>query len=222
MTTNPGGIVRIALVEDQFLLREGISRLLSSHGIEVPILLSSLDGLDAALQEHEPDLVIFDIRLPPSFTDEGLRAAVELRDQNPGSPVLLLSQHVEHLYLQELLRTDRGGVGYLLKDRVFDDLQFVNALRKIAAGGTVVDPEVVASLRARNGHRDLIRRLTPREYEVLAAMAEGDTNSRIAERMVITEKAVAKHINSLFAKLDLPPGADSARRVRAVLTFLKS
>lgn len=214
--------MRVALVEDQFLLREGISRLLDSHGVEVPVSLPSLDGLHDALEQHRPDLVVFDIRLPPSFTDEGLRAAIELRTRHRGTPVLLLSQHVEHLYLQELLQTDGGGVGYLLKDRVFDDVQFVTALRTISEGGTVVDPEVVLALRNRNGHRALVDRLTPREYEVLALMAEGDSNTRIAERMVVTEKAVAKHINSLLVKLELPPGADAARRVRAVLTFLRA
>ncbi|WP_431310328.1 LuxR C-terminal-related transcriptional regulator [Luteimicrobium album] len=169
-----------------------------------------------------PDLALLDVRLPPSFADEGLRAALEARRRFPGLPVLLLSQYVEQLYVDELLADGAGGVGYLLKDRVFDDVQFVSALRTVAAGGTAVDPEVVRALMQRRSASALLDRLTPRELEVLALMAEGEGNTGIAERLVVTEKAVAKHINSILTKLDLPASATVSRRVVAVLTYLRS
>lgn len=213
--------MRVVLAEDQFLLRDGLVRLLGSHGIEVAAAVARGDEILDAIDEHHPDLTLLDIRLPPTFTDEGLRAAVAARTRTPGLPVMLLSQHVEQLYVQELLATGDSGVGYLLKDRVFDDTQFVTALRAVRDGGTVMDPDVVAALLRRDVRRTVLERLTARELEVLARMAEGDTNSVIAGKLVVTEKAVAKHINSILAKLDLPPSTTSSRRVAAVLTYLR-
>lgn len=213
--------MRVVLAEDQFLLRDGLVRLLGSHRIEVVAAVAHGDEIVPAVQEHRPDLALLDLRLPPTSTDEGLRAAVAARTLLPGLPVVLLSQYVEQLYLQELLATGDAGVGYLLKDRVFDDVQFVTALRTVRDGGTVMDPEVVAALLRRDRRRTVLERLTARELEVLALMAEGHANAVIAERLVVTEKAVAKHINSILAKLDLPPSAASSRRVAAVLTYLR-
>ncbi|MFS0702745.1 response regulator [Cellulomonas sp. 179-A 4D5 NHS] len=213
--------MRVVLAEDQFLLRDGLVRLLGSHGIEVVAAVAHGDEILDAIDEHRPDLTLLDLRLPPTFSDEGLRAAVEARTRAPGLPVVLLSQYVEQLYVQELLATGDSGVGYLLKDRVFDDVQFVAALRSVRDGGTVMDPDVVAVLMRRDTRRTVLERLTARELEVLARMAEGDANSVIAEKLVVTEKAVAKHINSILAKLDLPPSTTSSRRVAAVLTYLR-
>ncbi|MGC5165734.1 response regulator [Luteimicrobium sp. DT211] len=214
--------MRIVLAEDQFLLRDGLTRLLATHGVEVVAAVAHGDEILPAIEAHSPDLALLDVRLPPSFTDEGLRAALEARRRFPGLPVLLLSQYVEQLYVDELLDGGAGGVGYLLKDRVFDDVQFVAALRTVAAGGTAVDPEVVRALMQRRSAAALLDRLTPRELEVLALMAEGEGNLAIAERLVVTEKAVAKHINSILMKLDLPASATVSRRVVAVLTYLRS
>jgi DNA-binding NarL/FixJ family response regulator len=214
--------VRIVLAEDQFLLRDGLTRLLATHGVEVAAAVAHGDEILPAIEEHAPDLALLDVRLPPSFADEGLRAALEARRRHPGLPVLLLSQYVEQLYVDELLADGAQGVGYLLKDRVFDDVQFVAALRTVAAGGTAVDPEVVRALMQRRSATALLDRLTPRELEVLALMAEGEGNTGIAERLVVTEKAVAKHINSILTKLDLPASATVSRRVVAVLTYLRS
>jgi DNA-binding NarL/FixJ family response regulator len=214
--------VRIVLAEDQFLLRDGLTRLLATHGVEVAAAVAHGDEILPAIEEHAPDLALLDVRLPPSFADEGLRAALEARRRHPGLPVLLLSQYVEQLYVDELLADGAQGVGYLLKDRVFDDVQFVAALRTVAAGGTAVDPEVVRALMQRRSATALLDRLTPREREVLALMAEGEGNAGIAERLVVTEKAVAKHINSILMKLDLPASATVSRRVVAVLTYLRS
>lgn len=213
--------MRVVLAEDQFLLRDGLVRLLGSHGIEVVAAVAHGDEILDAIDAHRPDLTLLDLRLPPTFSDEGLRAAVEARTRAPGLPVVLLSQYVEQLYVQELLATGDSGVGYLLKDRVFDDVQFVAALRSVRDGGTVMDPDVVAVLMRRDTRRTVLERLTARELEVLARMAEGDANSVIAEKLVVTEKAVAKHINSILAKLDLPPSTTSSRRVAAVLTYLR-
>jgi len=214
--------VRIVLAEDQFLLRDGLTRLLATHGVEVVAAVAHGDEIVPAIEEHSPDLALLDVRLPPTFADEGLRAALEARRRLPGLPVLLLSQYVEQLYVDELLADGAQGVGYLLKDRVFDDAQFVAALRTVAAGGTAVDPEVVRALMQRRSAVALLDRLTPREREVLALMAEGEGNAGIAERLVVTEKAVAKHINSILMKLDLPASATVSRRVVAVLTYLRS
>jgi DNA-binding NarL/FixJ family response regulator len=214
--------VRIVLAEDQFLLRDGLTRLLATHGVEVVAAVAHGDEIVPAIEEHSPDLALLDVRLPPTFADEGLRAALEARRRVPDLPVLLLSQYVEQLYVDELLADGAQGIGYLLKDRVFDDVQFVAALRTVAAGGTAVDPEVVRALLQRRTAATLLDRLTPRELEVLALMAEGEGNTGIANRLVVTEKAVAKHINSILTKLDLPASATVSRRVVAVLTYLRS
>ena len=214
--------MRIVLAEDQFLLRDGLTRLLATHGVEVVAAVAHGDEIVPAIEEHSPDLALLDVRLPPTFADEGLRAALEARRRVPDLPVLLLSQYVEQLYVDELLADGAQGIGYLLKDRVFDDVQFVAALRTVAAGGTAVDPEVVRALLQRRSATTLLDRLTPRELEVLALMAEGEGNTGIADRLVVTEKAVAKHINSILTKLDLPASATVSRRVVAVLTYLRS
>jgi DNA-binding NarL/FixJ family response regulator len=214
--------VRAVLAEDLFLLRDGLVRLLESHEIEIAAAVDDAPALLAALLEHRPDLAIVDVRLPPTLTDDGLRAALEARRQVPGLPVLVLSQYVEQLYARELLADQAGGVGYLLKDRVFNDDQFVDAIRAVAGGGTVMDPEVVSKLLGRRAGDEPLARLTAREREVLELMAEGRSNSAIAQRLFISEKAVGKHSSSIFAKLDLAPSADDNRRVLAVLAFLNS
>lgn len=214
--------MRVFIAEDQFLLRHGLENLLSSNGIEVAGSADTAERLAEMVDESAASLALLDIRMPPTHTDEGLRAAMELRTRRPGFTVVLLSQYVERLYVNELLADNAGGVGYLLKDRVFEEQQFVDALRAVHDGGTVIDPEVVTALMRRSRVQKSLDRLTPRETEVLAWMAEGETNSRIAARLVITEKAVAKHINSMFAKLDLPDSGSNTRRVQAVLTFLQS
>ena len=214
--------MRVVLAEDLFLLRDGLVRLLTAHGFEIAAAVEDAPALLQAMLEHRPDAAIVDVRLPPTFTDDGLRAALEARRQVPGLPVLVLSQYVEQLYARELLADQEGGVGYLLKDRVFNDDQFVDAIRAVAGGGTVMDPEVVAKLLGRRSRDEPITRLTAREREVLELMAEGRSNSAIAQRLFITEKAVGKHSTSIFAKLDLAPSTDDNRRVLAVLAFLNS
>ena len=212
--------MRVVIAEDLFLLREGMASLLKEHGFDVAEAVGDGPSLLAALTGQPPDVAIVDVRLPPSYTDEGLRAALQARRQVPGLPVLILSAHVERLYARELLADQAGGVGYLLKDRVFTDEQFTDALRTVARGGTIMDPEVVATLLARRSSQAPIARLTDRERQVLSLMAEGRSNSAIALRLVITEKAVSKHCTSIFAKLDLPPSDDDNRRVLAVLAYL--
>ena len=214
--------MRLVIAEDLFLLREGLVRLLEAHGFEIAAAVDSAPGLLQALLEHKPDASVVDVRLPPSFTDDGLRAAIEARRQIPGLPVLVLSQYVEQLYARELLADQAGGVGYLLKDRVFNDDRFADAIRTVAAGGTVMDPEVVAKLMGRRARDEPITRLTAREREVLKLMAEGRSNSAIAQRLFISEKAVGKHSTSIFTKLDLAASTDDNRRVLAVLAFLNS
>jgi DNA-binding NarL/FixJ family response regulator len=214
--------VRAVLAEDLFLLRDGLVRLLEAHDFEIAAAVDDAPGLLRALIEHQPDVAIVDVRLPPSFTDDGLRAALEARRQVPGLPVLVLSQYVEQLYARELLADQEGAVGYLLKDRVFNDDQFVDAVRTVAGGGTVMDPEVISKLLGRRSRDEPITRLTAREREVLELMAEGRSNSAIAQRLCVTEKAVGKHSTSIFMKLDLAPSADDNRRVLAVLAFLNS
>jgi DNA-binding NarL/FixJ family response regulator len=214
--------VRVVIAEDLFLLREGLASLLKEHGFDVAEAVGDGPSLLAALTGHRPDVAVVDVRLPPSYTDEGLRAALEARRQVPGLPVLILSAHVERLYARELLADRAGGVGYLLKDRVFTDEQFTDALRTVARGGTVMDPEVVAKLLARRSSQAPVARLTDRERQVLALMAEGRSNSAIAQRLVVSERAVSKHCTSIFAKLDLPPSDDDNRRVLAVLAYLDS
>jgi DNA-binding NarL/FixJ family response regulator len=208
------------IAEDNALLRDGLIRLLEAHDCPVAASVDNGPDLLAVLAEHRPDVAVVDVRLPPSFTDEGLRAAIEARHRTPGLPVLILSQYVEHLYARELLSDGAGGIGYLLKDRVGDVLQFVSAVRRVAEGGTALDPEVVAQLLSRRSRDKPLAGLTPREREVLTLMAEGRSNAAIATRLVVTEKAVNRHISHIFAKLDLPPSEVDHRRVLAVLAYL--
>jgi DNA-binding NarL/FixJ family response regulator len=212
--------VRVVIAEDLFLLRDGLTRMLQAHGHQITAAVDNGADLLAAVAKDRPDVAIVDVRLPPTFTDEGIRAALAARREVPGLPVLVLSQYVEQLYARELLASGSGGIGYLLKDRVFDSAQFVDAVRRVAGGGTAMDPEVIARLLARNTGNVSIGALSPREREVLALMAEGRSNAAIAQRMVITERAVAKHTASIFGKLDLQPSDDDNRRVLAVLAYL--
>jgi DNA-binding NarL/FixJ family response regulator len=210
------------LAEDLHLLREGLVALLRAHGFEVVAAVESGPELLAALVGERPDVAVVDVRLPPTFTDEGLQAALAARRQVPGLPVLVLSQHVEQLYARELLADGSGGVGYLLKDRVFNGEQFVDAVRRVAGGGTAMDPEVIARLLASNARNEPLGRLTPREREVLELMAEGRSNAAIAQRLFLSDSAVGKHTASIFTKLGLAPSDDDNRRVLAVLAFLNS
>ncbi|GAA4239611.1 response regulator [Actinomadura meridiana] len=212
--------MRVVIAEDLALLREGLVSLLETHDFEIAAAVDNGPSLLKALLDHRPDVAVVDVRLPPSFTDEGLQAALEARRQVPGMPVLVLSQYVEQLYARELLADGTGAIGYLLKDRVFDAAQFVDAVRRVAAGGTAMDPEVISRLVASNTRNTPLGRLTPRETEVLELMAQGRSNAAIAERLVITERAVTKHTANIFTKLDLPVTGDDNRRVLAVLAYL--
>ena len=214
--------MRIVIAEDLFLLRDGLCRMLEAHGLEISAAVDNGADLLAAVSSTRPDLALVDVRLPPTFTDEGLRAALAARRAVPGLPVLVLSQYVEQLYARELLASGSGGLGYLLKDRVFDSAQFVDAVRRVAAGGTAMDPEVIDRLLVRNSGDNAIGALSPREREVLSLMAEGRTNAAIAQRLVITERAVAKHTASIFLRLGLQPSDDDNRRVLAVLAYLSA
>jgi len=214
--------VRVVVAEDLFLLRDGLTRLLIAYDFEIAAAVDTAPGLLCALLEHRPDIAVVDVRLPPTFADDGLQAALAARREVPGLPVLLLSQYVEQLYARELLADQAGAVGYLLKDRVFSDDQFVDAIRAVAAGGTVMDPEVVTKLLGRRARDEPISRLSAREREVLALMAEGRSNTAIAQRLFITEKAVSKHTTSIFTKLGLAADQDDNRRVLAVLAYLNS
>jgi DNA-binding NarL/FixJ family response regulator len=213
---------RVVLGEDNHLLRDGLVHLLRAHDFDVVAAVASGPELLAALLEHRPDVSVIDVRLPPTFTDEGLRAALAARQRIPGLPVLILSQHVEQLYARELLGDGSGALGYLLKDKVFNSRQFAEVVHRVAAGDTVMDPEVITILLASNARHEPLRRLTAREREVLAAMAEGRSNAAIAERLFLSDSAVAKHIASIFTKLDLPQSDDSNRRVLAVLAYLNA
>jgi DNA-binding NarL/FixJ family response regulator len=213
-------VLRIALAEDSVLLREGLIGVLQRFGHRVVVAAGTAEGLLTGVATEDPDLVLTDVRMPPAFTDEGLRAAIALRQRRPGLPVLVLSQYVEQTYAAELLDSGYGGVGYLLKDRIGDVTEFAAALARVAEGATVVDPEVVRQLLARR--RDPLDRLTAREREVLALMAEGRSNAAIARTLVVTDAAVAKHIGNVLAKLDLPPAEDGHRRVLAVLAYLRA
>ena len=212
--------MRVVIAEDLFLLRDGLTRLLQAHGLDVTAAVDNGKDLLAVLTADKPYVAVVDVRLPPTFTDEGLRAALAARREVPGLPVLVLSQYVEQLYARELLAGGGGGIGYLLKDRVFDGAQFVDAVRRVAGGGTAMDPEVIARLLARNSGDGAISALSPREREVLGLMAEGRSNAAIAQRLFVTERAVAKHTASIFLKLGLQPSDDDNRRVLAVLAYL--
>jgi DNA-binding NarL/FixJ family response regulator len=212
--------MRVVLAEDLFLLRDGLIRLLEAYDFEIAAAVDNGPELTRALLSVKPDVAVVDVRLPPTFTDEGLQAALHARREVPGLPVLVLSQHVEQLYARELLADGSGGVGYLLKDRVFDADQFVDAVRRVAAGGTAMDPQVISQLLARKSRDEPLGGLTPREREVLGLMAEGRSNVAIAQRLVVTERAIAKHTSNIFLKLDLPPSDDDNRRVLAVLAYL--
>ena len=214
------GPLRVVLAEDGVLLREGLVGLLARFGHEVVAAVGDAHALRDAVSAHAPDLVVTDVRMPPAFQDEGLRAALALRSANPRLPVLVLSQYVQRAYAAELLDTGDGtGVGYLLKDRIGQVEQFAEAVERVAAGGTVVDPEVVRQLLRRR--RDPLEALTPREREVLGLVAEGKSNGAIARELVVTEAAVGKHIGNILGKLNLPPAEDTHRRVLAVLAYLR-
>jgi DNA-binding NarL/FixJ family response regulator len=217
-----GRPLRVVLADDAVLLREGVAALLARFGHEVVAAVGDAAALAAAVGERSPDVVVTDVRMPPSFTDEGLHAAVALRRGHPGLPVVVLSQYVATAYAANLLEsTDTGGVGYLLKDRILEVRDFVDALERVAAGGCVIDPEVVRQLLTRR--RSPLARLTPREREVLALMAEGRSNAAITRVLSVSDKVVGKHIGAIFTKLDLPAdNTDDHRRVRAVLTYLQA
>jgi DNA-binding NarL/FixJ family response regulator len=214
--------VRVVIAEDLALLRDGIERLLRDSGMEVVASVEDGAALVAAVERERPDVAVVDVRLPPSFRDEGLRAALEARRRVPGTAVLVVSQYVEQTYAVELLADGGGGIGYLLKERIADPADFVDAVRRVAAGGTALDPEVVSQLVARRGPASPVGELTPREREVLALMAEGRSNGAIAEALVVTEGAVEKHVSNIFGKLGLAQAEGSHRRVLAVLAFLRS
>lgn len=212
--------MRVVIAEDQALLRDGLIRILEGNGFDVVHAVADAPALDVALDEPDIDIAVLDVRLPPGHATEGLVAATRVRVARPAFPVLVLSAHIEPGYARDLLASGEGAIGYLLKDRVVDVASFVDAVRHVASGGTVLDPEVVSALLARADRRTPVSRLTPREREVLGLMAEGRSNGAIAAAMVITEKAVGKHSSSIFTKLDLPIAPDDNRRVLAVLAWL--
>jgi DNA-binding NarL/FixJ family response regulator len=213
--------VRVVIAEDLALLRDGLARLLRDNDFDVVAAVADGEALVHAVVEHEPDIAIVDIRLPPDFRDEGLKAALRVRELVPGTAILVVSQYVEHAYATELLADSGGGVGYLLKDRIMHVAEFVEAVRRVAGGGTALDPEVVAHLFSRRREDGPLERLTPREREVLALMAEGRSNAGIAESLVLTVGAVEKHVQSILGKLDLLQSAGDHRRVLAVLKYLR-
>jgi DNA-binding NarL/FixJ family response regulator len=214
--------VRVVLADDSVLLREGVARLLEDAGFEIVGQAGNADELMLKVRSYSPDVAVVDIRMPPTHTDEGLRAAQEIRERHPDCGVLVLSQYVEPTYALELLSDNAEGVGYLLKDRVSDVDEFAAAVRRVGEGGSALDPTVVSQLLGRRRRDDPVSTLTPREREVLELMAEGRSNQAIAERMVVTERAVEKHVTSIFGKLRLPASAEDHRRVLAVLAFLNS
>ena len=214
--------LRVVVADDAVLLREGLVRLLTESGHTVVAAVGDGPSLVEAVVEHRPDVAIVDVRMPPSHTDEGLRAAVEARRRVPGTPILVLSQYVEVSYADDLLADRAGAVGYLLKDRVSEVADFLDGMQRVATGATVLDPEVVGQLLVRRRRDDPLRSLTPREREVLGLMAEGRSNTAIARKLVVTDGAVEKHVKNIFTKLDLPPDDEQHRRVLAVLTYLQS
>jgi DNA-binding NarL/FixJ family response regulator len=214
--------MRVVIAEDAVLLRVGLIQVLEEAHEDVVAAVGDAVELIKAVRHHRPDVVIIDVRMPPDMTDDGLRAAIEIRREWPNTAILVFSQYVEQVFAAELLATGTVGLGYLLKDRVADVGQFVDAVRRIAAGGTALDPEVVAQLVARSRRQDPLERLTPREKEVLALMAEGRSNQAIADAMVVSAGAVEKHVSNVFLKLDLPPADSDNRRVLAVLQWLNS
>ena len=214
--------MRVVVAEDSVLLREGVVRLLQEAGMDVVGQAGDAEDLLRKVRAHKPDVALVDIRKPPTQTDEGLRAAATIRAEQPQTGVLVLSQYVEEAYALELLADNAEGVGYLLKDRVADVERFVDSVRRVGEGGSALDPEVVARLVGRRRREDPLSALSPREREVLGHMAEGRSNHGIAEALVVTERAVEKHVTSIFTKLNLPPAEDNHRRVLAVLTYLRS
>jgi DNA-binding NarL/FixJ family response regulator len=212
--------VRVVIAEDAVMLREGLIRLLADEGIETVATSGDGTGLVANVEEHRPELAIVDVRMPPSFTDEGLRAALEARRRVPGTPILVFSQYVEERYATDLIGGGAEGVGYLLKERVADVAEFLSAVRRVAGGGTVIDPEVIAQLLGRRRRGDRLEALTPREREVLGLMAEGMSNAAVARKLVVTDGAVEKHISNIFLKLGLQHTNSTHRRVKAVLAYL--
>jgi DNA-binding NarL/FixJ family response regulator len=214
--------MRIVIAEDSVLLRRGAIRLLEDAGFDVVGECGTAEELLDLVRAEHPDVAVVDIRMPPTNTDDGLRAALRIRSEHPGTSVLVLSQYVEEGYALELVGDAAGGVGYLLKDRVADVERFIDAVKRVAEGGSALDPEVVSQLVGRARREDPLEQLTPREREVLELMAEGRSNTAIAEQMVVTERAVEKHVTSIFGKLGLPPAPQDHRRVLAVLTFLRA
>jgi DNA-binding NarL/FixJ family response regulator len=214
--------MRVVIAEDAAVLREGLTGLLADRGFEVAAAVADADALRTAVAVERPDVAVVDVRMPPTHTDEGLRAAIDLRRQFPDLAVLVFSQYIETRYAAELLADRSDGVGYLLKDRVAHVNEFVDAVRRVAAGGTALDPEVVSQLMSASRRPDSLARLTPREHEVLALMAEGRSNAAIAARLVVTPRAIEKHVGNIFAKLDLPASDTDHRRVLAVLHHLRS
>jgi len=214
--------MRAVIAEDAVLLREGLTRLLREGGFDVLEAVDNPEALLRAVEQHRPDICVIDVRMPPTFNDEGVRAALVIRRTFPEVNLLMLSQYVEERYAVDLLAGDSRGIGYLLKDRVADVGDFLDTLRRVASGGAALDPEVVTQLLVRSGRQDPLERLSPREREVLELMAEGRTNGSIAAQLVVTEGAVEKHVTSIFAKLGLPPADQAHRRVLAVLRFLEA
>jgi DNA-binding NarL/FixJ family response regulator len=212
--------MRIVIAEDSVLLREGLTRLLADAGEEIAAAVGDAEAAEAVVAELQPDIVVMDVRMPPTHTDEGIRAALAIRRHHPDVAVLVLSQYVEQHYATELLAGDTAGVGYLLKDRIADVGDFIDAVRRVGTGGTALDPEVVSHLLARSRRKTPLERLTPRETEVLQLMAEGRSNGAIANELVVSDGAIEKHVSSIFAKLDLPPADTDHRRVLAVLRYL--
>jgi len=214
--------MRAVIAEDAVLLREGLTRLLREGGFDVLEAVDNPEALLRAVEQHRPDICVIDVRMPPTFNDEGVRAALVIRRTFPEVNLLMLSQYVEERYAVDLLAGDSRGIGYLLKDRVADVGDFLDTLRRVASGGAALDPEVVSQLLVRSGRQDPLERLSPREREVLELMAEGRTNGSIAGHLVVTEGAVEKHVRNIFTKLDLPPDEEQHRRVLAVLAYLQS